>query len=513
MRAGVIDIGSNSIKLLIGEKSGQNLVTIESLKNIVPIGKSTFFDAHISQADINQIISVLEKYKTVLKEYDVTNVKVIATTAVREAGNKEIFLDTLRRKTGLSVEVLSAGDVIYYIDAYISHKLKDSYPIHTKNLIIAEIGAGSLDLSVMRKGFTIMNLGLPLGTLRLKQLMAKLDGSREETFDALKEHIESEIQYFKRLLPKIQIDDIILIDENYAYLQNFLPDKKKESDFFQLSSDDSKNLLKEFLEKNIEEIIRVYKIPREIAETLGSYTVMLHMFFTLTENKYIYILEASLSGAILANILFDLDLSEKYNKKHQLISIAKFFCQKFDSDLDHVQHVAYLSEILFNRFRELFGFKETELLYLVLAAYLHDIGIVINNRSHHKHSEYIINALNLFQLTDEEIKIIGCVGRYHRRAGPQKTHSFYSSLSTEDKILVQKLSALLRIANALDRSHKQKIKNIEVRFNKAQDVTLLVESKDNCLLEKADFAEKKGLFEEVSGSKINLAFKNYTPRG
>ena len=508
MRAGVIDIGSNSIKLLIGEKTEKGINILESLKNIVPIGKSTFFEGQIAQEDINQIVGIMGKYKTRLKEYDVTNIKIIATTAVREAGNREIFLDTLRRKTGLAIEVLSVGDVIYYIDAYISHKLKDSYPIHSKNLIIAEIGAGSLDISVMRKGFTVMNLGLPLGTLRLKQLMAKLDGSQEETLDALQEHIESEILYFKKLLPKIQIDDIILIDENYTYLQNILPDKKKESDFFQLTLEDSKNLVKELSNRTIEEIVRTYKIPREVAETLGAYTTMLNMFFTLTENKYIYILEASLSGAILANILFNLELSEKYNKKNQLISMAKFFCQKFDADLDHVQHVTNLAEILFNHFRELLGLQETELLYLILAGYLHDIGIFINNRSHHKHSEYIINALNLFQLTEEEIKIIACVGRYHRRGGPQKSHFIYNSLAAEEKILVQKLSALLRIANALDRSHKQKIKNIEVRFNKAQDITLVIESKDNCLLEKADFGDKKELFEEVTGSKINIAFKS-----
>ena len=508
MRAGVIDIGSNSIKLLIGEKSDKGITVLESLKNIVPIGKSTFFDGYIAQEDINQIIGILEKYKKVLKEYDVANVKVIATTAVREAGNRDIFVDTLRRKTELNIEVLSVGDVIYYIDAYISHKLKDSYPIHTKNLIIAEIGAGSLDISVMRKGFTVMNLGLPLGTLRLKQLMAKLDGSREETVDALKEHIQTEILYFKNMLPKIQIDDIILIDENYTYLQSILPNKKKESDFFQFSGDDSKNVLAEVSDKSVEEIVRTYKVPREVAETLGSYTIMLNMFFTLTENKYIYILEASLSGAILTNILFDLELSEKYNKQNQLISVAKFFCQKFDADMVHVQHVAQLSGILFNHFKDLLGLKDNEQLYLVLAAYLHDIGIFINNRAHHKHSEYIISALNLFQLTDDEIKIIACVARYHRRAGPQKSHLLYYSLASGDKILVQKLSALLRIANALDRSHKQKIKGIEVRFNKALDITLILESQDSCLLEKVDFAEKKQLFEEVTGSKISLAFKN-----
>lgn len=511
MRAGVIDIGSNSIKLLIGEideKSPKGITILESLKNIVPIGKSTFFEGDIAQEDINQIIGILEKYKKVLAAYDVTTVKVIATTAVREAGNREIFLDTLQRKTGLMIEVLSVGDVIYYINAYMSYKLKDSYPIHTKNLIIAEIGAGSLDISVLRKGFTVMNLGLPLGTLRLKQLMGKLDGSQEEVLEAVQEHIETEMMHFKKMFPKIQIDDVILIDENYVYLQSLLATPKKESDFFQYTDDDAKNVLAELVDKTPEEIAKTYKIPREVAETLNAYTIMLNNFFTLTENKYIYISEASLSGAILANILLDLELSEKYNKQNQLISVAKFFCQKFGTDLDHVQHVAHLSGILFNHFKDLLGLKENEFLFLVLAAYLHDIGILVNNRSHHKHSEYIINALNLFQLTDEEVKIIACVARYHRRAGPQKSHLIYNSLDTEDKILVQKLSALLRIANALDRSHKQKIKSIDVRFNKAQDVTLVVEASVNCLLEKSDFVEKKKLFEEVTGSKINLAFKS-----
>lgn len=507
MRAGVIDIGSNSIKLLIGERKDNGMTTVDSLKNIIPIGKSTFFDGNIAQEDINQIIGILEKYKKTLQEYAVTDIKVIATTAIREAGNKEIFLDTIERKTGFKIEVLSVGDVIYYIDAYISHKLKDSYPIHTKNLIIADIGAGSLDISVMRKGFTIMSLGLPIGTLRLKQLSGKLDGSQEETMEALKEHIETEMAYFKRMLPKIQIDDLILIDENYTYLESILSDQKKESDFFQFTQENVKTIFSQIADMNTEEITRTYKISREMAETLNAYTILLNMFISLTQKNHIYILEASLSGAILTNMLFNLELSEKYNKQNQLISMAKFLCQKFDADLDHLQHVALLSGTLFNHFKDLLGLKENDRLYLLLAAYLHDIGVFINNRAHHKHSEYIINSLNLFQLTEEEIRIISCVARYHRRAGPQKTHLLYGTLTASDKILVQKLSALLRIANALDRSHKQKIKNVEVRFNKAQDITLVVESQDNCLLEKADFVEKKELFEEVTGNKINLMIK------
>jgi len=130
MRAAVIDIGSSSIKLIIGERDEDSVKILESLKNVLPIGKQTFFKGRISQELINQTISFLEKYKQVLKEYEVTNVRVIATTAVREAANKDIFLDTVTRKTGFTIEIFNVGDVIYYIDTYLSKKLKKAYPIH-----------------------------------------------------------------------------------------------------------------------------------------------------------------------------------------------------------------------------------------------------------------------------------------------------------------------------------------------------------------------------------------------
>ena len=201
MAAGVIDIGSNSIKLLVGEPVGSDIMIIESLKNIVPIGRATFLKGYITQELINLTINTLEKYKKVLEEYHITQVFVIATTAVREATNRNIFVDTVRRKTGLEIEVLNVGDIVYYIDAFISYKLKDTYPVHNKNLLIAEMGAGSLDISLLKKGFTLMNIGLALGALRFKQLTSKIDGSKEELSEAVQEYIENEFRYLKSRLP------------------------------------------------------------------------------------------------------------------------------------------------------------------------------------------------------------------------------------------------------------------------------------------------------------------------
>jgi len=509
MRAGVIDIGSSSIKLLIGESHGDDVKIVESLKNVIPLGQHSFLKGRIPQAIINQTAGVLQKYKDVLKEYDVADVAVIATTAVREARNRDIFLDTVLRRTGFKIDVLNAGDVVYYIDYFLSHKLKKTYPVREKNLLIAELGAGSLDVSVMAKGLTLFNIGFPIGTLRLSQFMSHLDGSLQEVQEATEEYIENEVLFIKKNNPGLVIDDVILIDENYSpYIQNVLPSKKRDSDFFKFKASEAQELLTRLRQMNPEEIANTYQVPADIASTITGFAIILDTLFKLNKNEYVYILEASLSEAIMANMLFKFDVSESVNKLDQLVSVAHFLCRKWEMDLDHLKHVASLAEQLFDGFKDSLGLQESHKAYLLLAAYLHDLGMFINNRAHHKHSEYVISSLNLFRLTEDEINIIACIARYHRRSAPLKTHILYNALTSADQILVQKLSALLRIANSLDRSHKQKVKKLQVRFNPNGDAALVVHTHSNFLLEKENFLEKKELFEEITGNKLTLTVKN-----
>lgn len=509
MRAGVIDIGSNSIKLSIGEDVKKDINILEHLKNIVPIGKHTFLKGRISQEIINQTVNILGKYKQVLDEYETRNVMVIATTAVREAENRDIFLDTILRKTGFKIEVLTAGDVVYYSDSYLSYMLKKTYPIHMKNLLIAELGAGSLDISVMEKGLILSNFALPVGTMRIRQLMNRLDGSMEENHEVVREYIENAFLYLKRNVPDTQIDDVILIDENYSlYIQQILAMKKEEAKFYQLGIKDAETFMQQLADKGIEEIAREYKIPIDIADVITEYAIILNNFFSLTKNKHIYIFNTSLAEAILANILLNVELAEKYNKTNQLVSAARFLCRKFNVDLNHAKQVANLSQMLFDGLKDQLGLKEDDSLYLILAAYLRDIGLFVHNRSHHKHTEYMISCLKLFRLTDEEVRVIACIARYHRRGTPREAHPLYNSLPLDRQILVQKLSALLRVANALDASHKQKVKKLQVKLNRNQDVTVEVETYQNFSLEKMFFLERKEYFEEITGNKINLVIKS-----
>ncbi|MGE0268724.1 MAG: HD domain-containing protein [Candidatus Omnitrophota bacterium] len=509
MRAAVIDIGSNSTKLVIGEDVGQEITILETLKNINAIGKSTFYKGKISQDIFYDVISVLNKYKSVIAQYEIQKVKIIATTAVREALNRDIFLDTVKRMTGFEIEVLNVGDVVYYIDAFLSYKLKKSYPINEKNLLIVELGAGSLDISVLEKGFAVASFGMPLGTLRLTQFRNRIEGTKKEIYQALEEYVENEIINTKRSFPDIKIDDIILIDESYsAALHKILPNKTRQTSFFQFKFRESNQLISRIQGKNLDDLSDFYDIPIELADSIDGYAIILNKLFKLLKKRTINILETSLSEALLANTIFGMELAQKYNKENQLISVAKFLCHKFDLDIKHTRHVAQLSEELFKQFQPSMGLEDKDLLYLNLAAYLHNIGLFINNRSHHKHTEYIINSLSLFRLTFDEIRCIACIARYHRKATPQNSHYYYQNLTSTEQILVQKLTSLLRIANALDASHKQKVKKIEVEFVKPGEINLVILAQDSLALEKTSFLERKRFFEEISGNQLNLKIKS-----
>jgi exopolyphosphatase/guanosine-5'-triphosphate,3'-diphosphate pyrophosphatase len=509
MRAAVIDIGTSSIKLMIGEDEGGRLRIVQTLKNLADIGKSTFYRGRISQSIINQTVGILNNYKKVIEEYSVAQIKVIATTAVREAINKDIFVDAVLRKTGLEIEIFNVGDVVYYIDSFLSYKLDKAYPIHEKNLLIAELGAGNLDVSLMEKGFTLMNIGVPIGTMRLKQFKNKINASQQDTYEALQEYIENEMATLKRAFLDFKIDDVILIDESYSIaIQRVLEEKKRETNFFKFSSRESKQFVHRITEGNLDDLAHEYNIPTDIADSVDGYAFILNNIFKIVRNRSIYILETSLMEALLANIVLGVEIANKYNKSNQLISVAKFLCEKFEADLKHAKQVAGLCEQLFGKLKDMLGLKEDELVYLLLAAYLHNIGLFINNRSHHKHTEYIVSSLNLFRLSDSEIKVIATIARYHRKNTPQRRHLLYGALPADKQILVQKLAAILRIANALDASHKQKVKGLEVNFRGQDEVELTVRSTESFFLEKSQFDDMKGLFEEVSGSKAFLKVVN-----
>lgn len=222
------------------------------------------------------------------------------------------------------------------------------------------------------------------------------------------------------------------------------------------------------------------------------------------KREELFVVQTSLGEALLTYRLFDLGGAEQYDKLRQQLSVARSLCFRHGSDLDHARHVAALCRRLFAGLTERLGLEPGDLNYLLIAAYLHDIGKFVASSAHHKHSEYLISALNLFRLDEEEVRLIACTARYHRRSTPRNSHLLYMSLSPGSRIKVQKLAALLRVADALDRSHTGMVEDLTLRTGDEVGIEVRAKSATEPVFERISFEQKKNLLSEIAGCEVRL---------
>jgi len=178
--------------------------------------------------------------------------------------------------------------------------------------------------------------------------------------------------------------------------------------------------------------------------------------------------------------------------------------RRYDLDEPHAVRVADLALSLFDQTRDLHALGEAERILLEAAAILHDVGLYVSMSKHHKHSYYLISESDLVGLDRREREMVANVGRYHRKAHPTMKHPSFAALSTEDRSVVERLAAILRAADVLDREHRQKVRAVKVRRGD-DEVLLELEAEGDLLLERWAARRKFHLFETVFGVKLTLA--------
>jgi exopolyphosphatase/guanosine-5'-triphosphate,3'-diphosphate pyrophosphatase len=184
-----------------------------------------------------------------------------------------------------------------------------------------------------------------------------------------------------------------------------------------------------------------------------------------------------------------------------VLASAEAVGERFRFDRAHGQHVALLATRLFDQLADEHGLSRRERLLLRAAALLHDIGIYVSIRGHHKHSQYLLAAAQIFGLSDEDTAVVSNIARYHRRAPPQESHLPYVALDRRDRVIVNKLAAILRVANALDAEHLQKVRDLRLLRGKRSWV-LEIDGSGDMTMEQMAATARSDLFVEVFGRKL-----------
>jgi exopolyphosphatase/guanosine-5'-triphosphate,3'-diphosphate pyrophosphatase len=253
----------------------------------------------------------------------------------------------------------------------------------------------------------------------------------------------------------------------------------------------------------VDGLVQKYSIPYLDAETLAPALLTYSQILKETQAKDIIISDASIRAGILQD-LAPVEQGQRLRKlAAQILSAARSLGRKYHCDEDHAERVRDLAVRLFEELRTEQKMTDTHRLYLEVAALLHDIGLFVSSRSHHKHSYYLISSSELFGLRKRELELIANIARYHRRALPQRSHTAFISLDHDERMIVSKLGAILRVANALDKDHLQRV--IDLKFSREGDqIVLLMQNVSDLTMGRLALASRSDFFTEIFGKKVIL---------
>jgi exopolyphosphatase/guanosine-5'-triphosphate,3'-diphosphate pyrophosphatase len=336
----------------------------------------------------------------------------------------------------------------------------------------------------------------------MQQSLASWRGTHEERLRLLRRHILNVVGDISREIPLKDATHFIALggDARFA-ASRILGDRRAEGAVRAIAREDFLSFCDLAAQDDVEALIDRWHLTQVDAETLVPALLAFREMLVMTSAAEILVPEASLR----AGLLLDLALSgeghgiEDYSR--QVLASAGALGQKYRYDEPHARNVAALSVRLFEELQAEHGLAPRDRLLLEVAALLHDVGMYVGIRGHHKHSHYILSVSDLFGLSREDMAVVANVARYHRRSVPQKSHVPFMVLDRETRLKVNKLAAILRVANALDADHLQKVR--EVRVAKGEDSwSLEVEGVGDLTLERLATAALSDLFQEVFGRKL-----------
>ncbi|MDZ7344909.1 MAG: Ppx/GppA family phosphatase, partial [candidate division KSB1 bacterium] len=433
-------------------------------------------------------------------------IKAVATSAVREAANRRFFLRQVKNNVGLSVQVISAEEEAWL--AFLS--MLHHFDLGQQRFLGLDIGGGSAAL-ISGRGPHVENIHcLPLGAVRLTEKFLSKDPISEADNQALRKHI-------KKLLRPIkaagEMGSSILIGSGgtmttLAELHKTMQREKYSGVHgYEMNRAQVRRVLDLLLRKSLKERRALPGLNPDRADIIVAGVTVVNQVMKSFEINTLKVSDRGIREGLILQMITGETLSykkrsvQKYPKSSRRKSVQAF-AESCRYEAAHSQHVTRLALSLFD---QLFPTPNEKIVnardLLEAAGILHDIGYYINYTRHHKHSYHLIVHSHLVGFSPREIEVIANIARYHRRAEPKKRHENFAKLSRPDRKLVKQLSAILRLADGLDRSHSQRIR--EVRCEQMNQTLLLnlVSNKD-IDIEIWGAKQKAGLFEKTFKRKI-----------
>lgn len=503
----VVDIGSTAMRILISEVDERGAIhRIDRAARPVTLGRDVFVHGSISRESMIQSIRILGGFIELAGGYglDPEDLRVVATSAVREARNRDIYIDRIRVKTGLKIAIVEGVEENYLTYIAVDHAIRTIRPQFARyNSLILEVGGGTTEVMLLKRGRMVAAHSLRLGTVRLEEEIRGGGESPNQLDNFIRENLRINLELLDTELPLSRVKFFVAVGGDVRMAASFIQGTQSHDQFRIIDRGDFESFVMRTQSYSMEKIVRKFGITYNEAEGFVPALLVCKYFLQATASENLIIPDVSLREGVLMNLIAGKTHRAEDQFQRQVRASAESLGKKFHYDQDHSNHVTKLSLQLFDQLRDDHGMDDQARLLLEVAAVLHDIGYFIRGSGHHKHGQYLVANSEIFGLSRQDIRVVSNVVRYHRRSLPSSTHGSYASLRTNQRMLVQKLAAILRIADGLDRGHARRISSLQAEIRET-DVVISCSHSGDISVERSGAMDKAHLFEEVFGYSVSI---------
>lgn len=497
-----IDIGSSALRLDIGEVGAQGDVRLlESLRHGVRLGKDVFAKGRIQQETLRRCVAILKNYSRLLKEYGVTRpdqLRAVATSFAREAANRDMFVDRVSAATGIDVTVLEESEEARLTYLAAREILEANGILEAKNVAVLEIGGGQTILLYIRNGRVTVAQSFHTGALRTHELVESGGGAGARAKGVLKAYATELIDQIQQVIPREKISTLVVMGAGARFAAEHAAAETQGADPRVVLAPAAKlaELADRLAPMSAASLVKAHKLTYQDAETVAPAVMSIAQAARILKMREVHIVQATLRDGLLREMAMRDYRSAGFEE--QVIYSAQTMAARYGADETHFRNVEASATALFDELQEEHQLGGHERMLLRCAAILHDIGAYVNARAHHKHAMYLILNSDLFGLTRHDMQITGIVSRYHRKAVPGPAHPEFAALPLEDRMTVVKLAAILRVADSLERTHREAPRALEFR-READRFVILVRDMEDLTMERLVLREKGNLFADVFG--------------
>jgi exopolyphosphatase / guanosine-5'-triphosphate,3'-diphosphate pyrophosphatase len=501
----VIDIGATSIRMSVAEINADGeFRTLDTLVQAVDLGREAFDTRRISRATIERSASILRRYQRVLREYGIksaSHIRVVATSAVREATNRLAFTDRIFIATGLVVEVIDEAEVNRVTFMGINPHLEQDEDLRKARSIVIEVGGGSTELLVMRDGNMLLSDTFRLGSVRLLQSLELVTSTASRRRQLMEYQINRIIDRISETVTEEPDTRLIAIGGDIRFAARQILGHWDPETLAEIPTKKLESLANDILRQNEDTVVKRYGLSYIEAATVGPALLVYLLLARHFAVETVLVSDSNLRGGLIYEMAARGSWTEAFRK--QIVRSAISLGRKCDFDEEHALQVADLASELFAQLRREHRLADRFEVLLHIAAILYQIGTFINARSSHKHAMYIIRNSELFGLGRPDLLLVGLVTRYHRRASPQPTHEGYATLQREDRVVVSKLAAILRVAIALDETRSGRVRQIRC-VREPKRLIIEIPGVEDVSMEQLALRQNGALFQEVFGIPVML---------